>query len=221
MHYQIFLPDTKDNEAPDRLAAVGLSDHIPGASHLLSERGPSGENAIAVGTICAWRKPGDGADHCYNAERQTWVPAAKSADGETGRYWVGFDNASPPRPSELQRHYPYAGRVMELGGQRWTIPEPQELPHDLKLADDGSLRFEVQRRFHDWFNECSDWIRRIVDHDESKGMSYPQMWDFIIKALRLNYRITPEVVSHLALFDQNNIMEAVFWALGIMEKTDK
>lgn len=213
MHYLIFLPNANDATAPAKLEEVGLSDHVAGAEFLVTDEGPENQ----AGVLCAWRKPGDGCDLCYAAERQTWVPAAADGDLASGRYWVGFANDSPPKPSELERTYPYKGTLFELGGVSWRIPEPKELPHDVVMADDGSLRFELQRRFHAYFLEAEEWDRKVNEVYDGKreGLEYLGTWHFVVKALRLNYRITSEVVSHLRLFDRDNIFQVLFTAVGL------
>ncbi len=194
-----------------------MADHVSGVDFLVSDVGPDNQH----GVLCAWRKPGDGCDFCYAPERQTWVPAAKSDEGATGRYWVGFAKEAPPRAAELQRPYPYRGITKTLAGQPWRIPVPKELPHDVIMADDGSLRFELQRRFYDYVLEAEDWVTKIIAvHDgELSGLPYPDIWAFVVKSLRLNYRITPEVVSELRLFDQDNILRVLFEAVGIVADT--
>jgi len=215
MHYLIFLPNANDATAPAQLEAVGLSDHVAGAEFLVSDEGPDSQ----AGVLCAWRKPGDGCDLCYAPDRQTWVPAVTDGDLASGRYWVGFSNDAPPTPSELQRPYPYRGVTKTLGGQTWRIPEPKELPHDVIMSDDGSVRFELQRRFYDYGLQAADWSEKIAavyDEQNEQGLDYSEIWKFVVQALRLNYRITAEVVNHLRLFDQDNILRTLFAAVGII-----
>lgn len=213
MHYQIFLPNTDDAGVPGKLAAVGLGDHVEGAEAVLCDAGPDGLG----GVLCAWRKPGDGADLCYNAERQTWVSAAAEGHLEKGRYWVGFDDARPPLPNELQRVYAYRGHWCELAdGNRWLIPAPNELPHDLIPLDDGGWKFEVQRRYHDHILQVDMWRQLFMTAEKDAEFDFQSVADFVLRALRLNYRITREVVGHLRLFTRQNVTPAMFAGAGML-----
>lgn len=217
MHYLIFIPNANDATGPGKLAEVGLADHVAGAEFLVTDVGPENQ----AGVLIAWRKPGDGCDFCYAPERQTWVPAAIAGELPRGRYFVGFANEKLPRPEELQRPYPYRGPVMDLAGAAWRIPAPKELPHDLILADDGSLKFQIQRQYHEYTLRAGTWLEMVqaAAEDAGAGLDYADMWAFVVQALRINYRITPEVVSYLRLFDQHNVIRALFAAIGIASDT--
>ncbi len=205
MHYQIFLPDTNDGQAVRRLEAVGLADHIGGADLHYIDAGPGDR----PGTLCVWRSPEHQADLCYAPQRQTWLAAVPAGQLEAGRYFVGFNDADPPRPSELMRPYPYRGHFCQLGrenqaGSQWLIPAASELPREMILADDGSWKYEIQRRHYRYSLDVEHWKTKLGGADDSI-ISMDEVADFALAALRLNYRITKEVVSHLRLFTTKNV----------------
>lgn len=139
---------------------------------------------------------------------------------ESGRYWV--ETTGPYSPAELRRPYQERGIWLVLGdGSEWLIPNESELPRDLILEDDGSIKFELQRRFAEFGTEVDRWRERTsreIEGDSAEVYSYRELLDFATRALRVNYRITPEIVNSLRLFSTSNVMRAVFATMGIEAK---
>lgn len=215
-HFLIYLPGAQ-GQSPELLEAAGLADFVAGAEFLQSP-GPDGGR----GAICAWRKPGHDPRVNFAPSEQTWIRQAV----ERPLYYAGIWNDKPPLPEELLRPYPYRGRQFALGdGQQWLLPFARELPRDLVLSDDGGWRFEVQRRFYAFWLECQNWIEDLVssgdpniDRDSFVAkVSYLRMVEFLIRALRINYRLLPEVASHLRLFDTLNSPRAVTAVIASLE----
>lgn len=214
MHFQVFVPNAPD--LAKSLVDVGLSDLATNFDTQRVEVGPGG----AGGTLFAWMSP-QTREIGYYPARQTWIPAA-GGDLPAGRYHVGIWNESPPTQADMRRPYPHAGTEVALGdGAEWLIPEARELPHDAILADDGSLKFEIQRQFHAYGLECQRWAKvvRGIREDEpgSDEADFDELWKFALHALRLNYRITPEVVSHLRLFTTVNLPKPMLAAIGALQ----
>lgn len=200
-HLQLCGPKTAD-----QLAAVGLADHADGAEPAQSV-GPAGS-----GNLYAWRKNSLQPLH-YNASEQTWFPAVKAGDRPEARYWVGVTNASPPTAEDLRRPGILHGRDIELAdGSRWMIPVPHALPHDLILQADGSLRHEPKMRYQDISIDASRW-RQKLEGVEQQAVSYEELYQFCIRCLSLNYRMPPELASHLRLIDTANVKHVMYAAL--------
>lgn len=209
MHYQIFVQG-ENGTAQQALENLGLGDFIPGHEGMVKQ-GPNGQH----GHLIAWRKPGKNERFHFNETEQTWIPAVPSGpDGEgRGRYWVGFWNDSPCTPEDLLRPYSHRGQTLEFGdGQHWRLPVLRELPHDMILADDGTWKFERQRKYHDLGIQGEEILKDILagnTHD------FGRLADFVSRCLNQNYRLLPEVVSHLRLFDTDNIQSAVAALLSL------
>lgn len=197
------------------LAAVGLADLAPAeTANIGGGLGPDGKG----GTLIGWTKPGRIRFHIDPAE-QTWFPAVKSGDLPPGRYWVGVWNDSPPTAADLLRPYPYRGKLVELAGQNWTVPLPKNLPTDAILADDGTWRFELQRRFHAYGIEVDQWLERR-ENGTLADATFTEVFGFALRALSLNYRLTPELASRMVLFGgeegaQVAVCNVLFAALGV------
>lgn len=194
------------------LIEVGLADFVAGGEYM-DCRGPEDQ----PGTLVAWRRPGQ-AQMGYQPEKQSWLPAApRPGEGlEGGRYWIGFWNELPPTPRDLARPYPQSGVRVALGDENeWLLPSAKELDADLVLADDGSWRFEVQRRFHAFNLEYLKWMHFFGTAEPDDEFLFADGAEFILQALRINFRMTPEVASVRRLFTKEIILRAMLAVMGI------
>ena len=208
MHHLIFIPrDHVSGLTPaEQLAAVGLADHAADALTVPCE-GPDGS-----GTLYGWRKHGAGKLH-YNADEQTWIPAAQNGELPAKRYWVGVWNESPPTEGDLRRPGVLYGDDVELGdGSKWHVPAPHFLPHDLMLQADGTLKHEPKQRYQDVCLEATRWRARLFGQ-ERVVVAYEELWAFALRCLSLNYRIPAEAASHLRLIDTENVKSVLHTAL--------
>lgn len=146
----------------------------------------------------------------------SWKPAVPFDGLEAGRYWYGLNEGSPPTPRDLQRPYPHAGSKVLLGDQQeWIIPRAQELPSVLQLADDGSLRFVVQRQFHVFHIEAQEWEKKIRSQQGAAKYTYEDVALFVMQSIRLNYRLTNEVISNLGIFTRENLGACILEICGL------
>lgn len=206
---------------PGALTAEWLPDPLPAQCPMPNAR-------HRPGVIVAWRKPGK-IEIGYQPARQTWLPAVQQGELAAGRYWVGLWNADPQdafappnglgpiTPADLARPYPQAGTAVELGdGRSWILPAAKELDAVMKLADDGSWKFEVQRRFNAFYVEYVNWFRFFLDwKDGESSLPYAGAADFVLKALQINYRLVPELVGPLELFSKSTVLKAMFAIMGV------
>lgn len=212
MHYQIFLPNLSGAD-PEHLVRVGLETLTVRAQFLDVEAGPENQRGLLVGWIGGrTRQVG------YFPDKQTWRPAIAAEGLEAGRYWVGFQNGSPPTPEDLQRDYPHHGAAVTLGdGNRWLVPKAHELPADMIRADDGSWKFEVQRRFHAFWIESLEWHSRLMDLGPGASIELGPVAEFVERALQINYRLTPEVINELRLFTSGEGGTVMLTLAALME----
>lgn len=213
--FQVFIPDSEDSPRESKLPqkpleAVGLADLITNAAGEESG-GPEDQTGILI----SWPTTGD-AETGYKPDRQTWLPAVPREGLEAKRYWVGVWNDRPPTPKDLKRHYQYNGRFVDMNdGKEWLIPRASELPHQMILADDGTWKFEVQRQFHDMHNESQKWVSLLAQADESTTFLWPDLIAFVVPALKMNYMLTDEVISHLGLLDQPRLIRSLYAICGV------
>lgn len=201
-HFLIYIPEAVNVVAPKALTDVGLADFARGCESIPVSPGPEEK----PGLLCAWRRPGKNERMHYNPTEQTWIPALPNGpDGAgRGRYWVGFHNDSPCTPEDCKRSFQIYGPLVQLGdGNQWRIPVLDEVPKDFVCGEDGSWQEVVQAEYHDLWMECLDW-RGMIDN-KTISATVPQILDFSVKVLRRNYRITREVVSHLKIFNSENL----------------
>lgn len=215
--FQVFVPKSEqvplDNLQPQQpLEAVGLADLIVNAAGELSI-GPEEQEGILI----SWPTPGD-TETGYKPERQTWLPAVPRDGLEAKRYWVGIWNDRKPTPKDLLRPYAKKGRSIEMNdGSFWIIPEAHELPCDMILADDGTWKFEVQRKYHDFWLESVDWRRKLMEMEEGNlSISYEESMQFAVRALKVNYMITDEVIGNLRIFGQDSILKSIYAIIGVL-----
>lgn len=212
--FQVFIPKSEktpiDNLMPQTpLEAVGLSDLIAGACGERS-MGPEEQDGLLI----SWPNPPD-VETGYKPERQTWVPAVARDGFEERRYWVGLWKDKLPTQSDLIRPYPYAGKHVKLNDDaQWLIPVARELPNEMKLADDGSFEFVVQRKFHKVWTEAYKWAEKFGDDAADGSFQWPDLISYIIEVIKLNYMLTDEVISELRLFSQANILESLVVVCG-------
>lgn len=206
MHYQLFIPDPPSGPktAPRMLEDLGLADFVAG-HEAMHKPGPESK----IGQLICWRKPGINQPFHFNETEQTWIPAvANGPDGEgQGRYWVGFWNDSPPSPEDLERPHCELGSSVDLGdGNSWMVPCVHNFAKDLIRDDDGSWKFEIQRKHQASWNAAQQWMNRLRDNSE---FAFSELADFVESYLRLNYRLLTEVSSQLRLFSTQNLIGAL------------
>ncbi|MDE2100762.1 MAG: hypothetical protein KGL39_26185 [Patescibacteria group bacterium] len=209
MHFQLYIPHPPGPSA-GLLEQAGLADFVAGAESLDVEKGPDGNR----GVVFAWRRPGQ-AQMGYQPAKQTWLPAVPRDGLAAGRYWLGIWNDSAPTPADIARPYPRPGRSIELAdGNPWLLPIAKELPADLILQDDGSWKFEIQRRFHAFYIEHLRWAELFVNASEGTTYEFAEAANFVLSALRINYRLVPELASHVRLLNTDNVTACLFAILG-------
>lgn len=217
MHHQLFIPHgLKRVSAIAALEGLRLRSEIEGAE-FVETRGPEElavslpEGVVSIagveGHLVYWPQIG-AVKGGFDLTRQTWRPAVPCGDQPAGRYWIGIDRERPPTPAELARPYRHAGTWVKLGdNQQWLLPKEQQLPRDMILADDGHWRWELQREFWDFSLEA-DRLRAVFA-SKKVGDSYDEaeLATFVRRAIALNYRALPEVISQLRLLNTGNLLQ--------------
>lgn len=207
MHYFIFVPGTCTANKK-QLSDVGLSDHCSGAFLTPCHEGPQGHS----GVLAFW---GQVESVGYSTVTHDWIPAVPQGDLAAERYWVGIDKTNPPVPPQLEyKHEALEGSLLELGdGHWWRLAQAALLPRDYVRHRDGHIVEDVFEQYRDFWNKSIKWFDALLEWDlsgETKPAIDPgEAIDYLTQALKLNYRITPEVVSHLRLFNSRNLATAL------------
>lgn len=182
-------------QAPDGLQVSEGIDRPEGVAALCGQRGQ----------LVYWIRPGQ-TTWGFDPPSQIWIPAAALGDQPCGRYWIGFDRRRPPTPAELARPYLQPGVEVTLNdGQQWLLPKASQLPKDLILADDGTWRNQLQRKFWSFVLESQHWLQVLAKLQPGDPYDFAALAEFLRKALAINYRMLPEVISHLRLFTTENV----------------
>ena len=218
MHFQLFIPDRRGAD-PAHLDAVGLETMRAGALFGDIAKGPDGR----PGVIIAWTPAGT-AKIGFRPETQDWIPAVPRDGLPARRYWIGIDRDAPPLPADLKRPYQSPGTWVQLGdGREWLLPRAEELPRDFILADDGTPRFAVQRRYHDFYIESLRWREFFATAQPGMTYEYASLCEFVLAGLAVNYQLTIELAHHLKLFvaagpsHPQSVSRAALAVLGFQE----
>lgn len=207
-HHLVFIENEVAQGKPkDKLfKEIGLEDHIAGCDALpvSAEESPCDK----AGILFAWRSPKDNQIIVKMSE-QEWM---KSAAG----YWVGVWKDNLPTEEQLRRTYMQKGQWIELRGGKWKLPTPATIDKDLALNDDGTWKYVPIRELSWYSEECekryADFEFGEVDENGKMAMRlvyHPlEVVNLIVRALRINYRITPEVVHLMRLVTERNVSEA-------------
>ncbi len=144
-----------------------------------------------------------------NKDKQIWM---RSAAG----YWVGVWKDKMPTEQQLRRTYTQNGEWMEFGDKRetWKVPTPVTIDQRLALSDDGTWVYQPIRELS-WFGDEMSKRRADLEFKEVDGklminlaFNGPEVVSLLVRVLRINYRITPEVCHLLDMFTQRNIKSA-------------
>lgn len=214
MHYLIFIPgSTVPNKK--RLGDVGLSDHSQGAFMSPCPHGPMGLS----GVLAFWQHSNLNG---YFPSQQEWIASYEATSSDAGAYWVGLANNDLPQPNELIRNEVQEGSYVTLGdGKQWLIPAARLLPRDYVCRANGQWTGDVFEQFKGYWNESLKWFEAVLEWDlsgETKPCVDPiEAIKFITSALKLNYRVTPEVISRLRLLNSKNLASAIVATVSGLE----
>jgi len=210
-HFKIFIPGAIGNR-PEHLENIGLGDLVEGSHYHKIDGGVEhGGN----GQLVSWAVPGSTMEFT-SEDNVDWIEAFARGIYKKGRYWVLLDNQSLPNPTELERVYQHPGKMFKFGdGNQWRLTSPDNLPQDMRLNDDGTWRYVAQRKYHKYGMKCRDHLATFTAEFESKKkkgetegeLSFGDVGNLLIDSLSLNYRLTPEVIDRLVLFNTSNTME--------------
>lgn len=214
MRYLIWIPEhDKQKRGEHLLQAVGLGDHAKGFD-ALPALGPDGKQGWLFGWL----------DHVQNRltfdpEAQVWIQSLPEGDRPEGAYWVGIWKDSRPTEQDMRRPEGRKGVWITMSdGTKWQIPSPGTLERFPEIKG-GKLQWVVDEQFA-WFIQEIDRRKAMLTVDTTTPGKAFVSWNleedfgFIVRALRLNYRIVPEVVVQLRLISESTLRNLTTGLLG-------
>ena len=190
MHFQLWLPPGSDLKqiAPDLVLTGEQYNDSPG---------PEG-----TGKLVWWPPLAGPPKFGYRPDEQDWRPAVKTETHAAGAYWIGFWQHSPPKPAELERPHTFEVSPVKLGdGQVWHIPAAARLPKKVGFTPDGKNTWTIKDQFRQFWEESVGFYRQFMTVDPANSeLRIDGDWiAYILRAMRLCYRMTPEVLDQLEL----------------------
>lgn len=199
MHFLTFLPDCSPNQIEGRAKAAGILDLLGGHNAVVCMNGPEGLSGITIAHMTDPTK----SRHDYSPNEQDWVPSVQRIDGKP-LYYVGFWKAEEPKENELRRNYTQAGPLVQFGNSRWKLPTPKTVDARAVYCDDGSMRWETIRQFSWMCDEAKHLHKEYFDNFGLRDMVFrvdpSAQIDWLLKLLRVNYRLLPEVAVRLDMW---------------------
>lgn len=197
MHYTLYIPLPESSPAEAQTPAELLAE--VGCAHLAADlqtpqhtsQGPDG----AAGWLLHWMTS---QGRVHRPQVDQWIPAAACDDLPAARYWIGVDTHALPTPQDLQRRNLFAGSPVTLGDDRdWIIPRETELPHQVRLLDDGSKQFIPYRQFHEMHILSAQWRQALQAAVRGHRFIEKELTSYVDHALQINYRTLPELTHNI------------------------
>lgn len=222
MHFLAFIPDIKPADLESAAKVAGLTDLISDSTQDVAANA-NGPNQL-TGVMLGWLSPTNPHIH-FDAAKQTWLPSIVKDDAGKPRYWIGIWTASVPHESEMRRAYTQDGTRTRLGEQTWKLPTPSTVDSRAVYNDDGSMRWEVIRKFSWVCDEAKSMTAVYLENFGLRNMLFAvdpgEQVEWLLKLLRINYRMTPEVAAYLDLWvGKKNVIDVVLSTLGLFRKTE-
>lgn len=219
MHFQLFVPNLSPAEVEKQAKTLGIADLFGGQDTLPNISGPGD----SMGTMIGWLSP-ENPRMNYEPDRQAWMPSIQRNEGKPV-YWVGINTEKPPRENELRRSYTQDGTFVKLGRERWKLPTPSTVDARAVYADDGSMRWEVVRQFAWVCDEAKQLQDEYMENSGARmfvfGIEPSAQINWLLKLLRINYRMTPELAVHLDLWTgRNHVLDTFLQTLGLSRKVE-
>jgi hypothetical protein len=214
VHFLTFIPDCSPNQIEDRAKAAGLLDLLGGHNAVVWNEGPGGLSGVVLAHMQAI-----GSRHDYSPKEQDWVASVAKVDGKP-LYYVGFWTKEDPKENELRRHYTQAGPLTQFGTAKWKLPTPDTVDARAVYADDGSMRWETIRQFSWMCDEAKvirdEYLQEFGVRDMVFRVEPSVQINWLLKLLRVNYRLLPEVAVRLDMWTgKDHIMDTFLSTLGL------
>jgi hypothetical protein len=219
VHYLIFIPGATPATLEQTAKIAGLSDLLEGGHDVMASDGPNGQSGLMLG----WLSPLNPHMH-VDKSKQEWLPSILKSESGESRYHVGIWKDNVPTQSELRRHYTQKGVLTQFGKERWILPTPDTVDARAVYADDGTMRWEVTRQFSWLCDEAKLITEQYLSEFGLRQMVFSvnpsAQVEWLLKLLRINYRMLPELAVYLDLWvGRDHLMDVFLKTLGLVRKT--
>lgn len=212
-----YVPGTKFRPSKEVLEECGL-DYVSEdlAGHVGTNKGPDGGIGVVISLSLS---PGakDGMIGHY-PDAQKWTKC------NSGKFWIGTQNDSPPTPKDLQRKELLESHPVKLlDNNDWMVPIARKfdsgmaLPESLSLTSEGKVVFEIlpkyisfSKRGEDVFNDF--YSSFMAGGDERRITTWEEELDIATEALALNYKVSKWELAAFKLISTQNI-SSIFMAI--------
>lgn len=205
--FAIYFPG-KTGATVDHFREAGLQELLDDVSPSFTDLSPGPDGA--PGLAATW-SPGPIVSPALE-----WTPR------RGGKFWFGKTSGEKLAPADLARRERQLGADVTLAdGQAWHIPIARQLPQLLGLDDDGRLKPQILPLYQDFWElawQATDWFR--ADDHGMCWVDFRACFDFVVRALSINYRVNGDVATWLALVRSDScwpVAEAVtdgLWGLA-------
>lgn len=221
----IYLPKGTD-ASPTSLARLGLAELLePGIAPLGVSPGPKTPDS-GRGTLVFFdnpQRPDLHAPRVIDLEKQDWTAAPPDGDLPAGRYWIGYERASPPGPEDLVRRVIFDGEAVILCDSRpWVVPIAPYLPRLLtRNSLTGVEETKPAPHHREFCCRADDLLRHFLSNEfrervmSTGHLTIPRGLEFAAQSLSKNYRVNADVVDALGLVGEWEAFDVARIACGL------
>ena len=202
--YVLFFPGAT-NESPDLLATAGVGAILDKPHWLLGSM--NGDTGMFVGF-----KP-------IKPQRCKWhaVSADETLGRVPGQVFVGFDKASPLKPSDIARPTLAEGYELALptcdelhSREQWLIPVADRVPRMAKHDRTGKFYRDPLPEYQLFTSTAQAFVDALKTAAE---ISWEAAYMLALEAVCINHRITPAILSTLPCWTDEAITDIIRFAL--------
>ncbi len=221
-----FVPNGPQVLSRDHLRSLGFEHaDVAGLPGCGCSAGPGGESGCTFALTSPAAVCGNSPRVGYytskddpNENPQTWLETMG------GKMWVGWENAHPPKPVDLQRQIPVGRAVTLADGNVWVVPVLRDvigkttLPTTMGVdARGNAVQNKVLPEFH------RAWKLTQMLFAASKGfdpalISDEETWELACIALGMNYYVSTWEVSALGMITTENLQLILGAVIDIPEE---
>lgn len=213
-----FLPISRAQLKWCWLRDIGLDYAFPNDAYRVSEvlRGPGGKGGI----ILADSHYGE-AKHKYDPPSQEWKQVSPADVSPKEEIYVGRTLGDTYAPEQFERDSGMPSHLVRLAdGNQWRIPCAQRwqsevslvdtAPRNIAMDDNGNwVTGETIQQYKSFYARAKAWWDAFVG---GKQLGDGDVFELVLDAIKINYRLGGREVAMLQLLDQN-VIEKILLAV--------
>lgn len=130
-----------------------------------------------------------------------WQKIDQSLSGIGKPFWIGWEEAAPPKPQDLARRTLFAGQLLKLGDEAWQVPVAKLLPRVFGVDPEGHLSQVVAERYREVHDEAWRWCQLRLGLLDGGEIGDAELFRLAARILGLNYRVGVAEIAALGLLD--------------------